>query len=140
MLTRFLTAQNQHPYSRVLQELQNGRKSGHWIWYFFPQLKGMGTSYNSTYYGLDGLDEAREYWTEPVLGARLRECCGALLEHDHRDIEYIMGGELDAMKLRSSMTLFRLAAPEEPIFQEVLHTFFQDDHCPKTYRLLGIGQ
>lgn len=97
-------------------------------------------SHNSEYYGLDGIEEARLYLAHPVLGVRLKECCSALLEHDHQDILNIMGSDIDVMKLRSSMTLFSIACPEEAIFQDILQTFFNDAHCPKTYWLLGIKQ
>jgi uncharacterized protein (DUF1810 family) len=139
MLTRFLHAQDQYPYNQVLKELQNGRKTGHWIWYIFPQVKGLGMSYNSEYYGIDDLEEAQEYLSDPVLGSRLKECCTALLQNDHLDIRSMMGSDIDAMKLRSSMTLFALAAPEEIVFQEVLETFFGGERCEKTHWLLGIN-
>ena len=104
----------------------------------FPQLKGLGMSQLSKYYGMDNLEEARAYHADPVLGTRFRECCKALLVHDHLNIRNIMRSEIDAMKLRSSMTLFMHAAPEEAIFREVLDTFFEGEQCIKTISLLGI--
>jgi uncharacterized protein (DUF1810 family) len=136
MPTRFLSAQKQYPYSHILRELQSGRKAGHWIWFVFPQLKGMGRSYNAEYYGIKNLAEARAYWADPVLGARLRECLEALLEHAHADIWMIMGSDIDALKLKSSMTLFLAAAPEEELFSEVLETFYAGEQCSLTLEKL----
>ncbi len=84
------------------------------------------------------MEEAKLYLAHPVLGARLKECCSALLEHDHQEIIYIMGSDIDVMKIQSSMTLFSIACPEESIFNEVLYTFYDDDICKNTYHLLGL--
>lgn len=121
-LDRFLVAQ-ERDYPYALKEMQNGRKEGHWIWYIFPQQKGLGHSYNSEYYGLDGLDEAKAYVRHPVLGKRLREICQALLDNKGKDIRYIMGSGIDVIKLKTSMELFDLASPND-IFNKVLRTFF----------------
>lgn len=121
-LGRFLVAQ-ERDYPYALEEIQNGRKHGHWIWYIFPQQKGLGHSYNSEYYGLDGIEEARAYVQHPVLGYRLREICRALLEHKGKDIRYIMGSDIDVMKLKTSMSLFDHVAPND-VFETVLNTFF----------------
>lgn len=121
-LNRFLVAQ-ERDYHYALEEMRNGRKQGHWIWYIFPQQKGLGHSYNSEYYGLDGLDEAKAYIQHPVLGKRLREICQALLDNKGKDISYIMGSNIDAIKLKSSMQLFDLASPND-IFNKVIRTFF----------------
>lgn len=121
-LDRFLVAQ-EHDYPYALEEMQNGRKEGHWIWYIFPQQKGLGHSYNSEYYGLDGLDEAIAYVQHPVLGKRLREICQALLDNKGKDIQYIMGSSIDVIKLKTSMELFDLASPND-IFDKVLSTFY----------------
>lgn len=121
-LDRFLVAQ-EADYYYALEEIQNGRKQGHWIWYIFPQQKGLGHSYNSEYYGLDGLDEAIAYVQHPVLGERLREICQALLDNKGKDIHYIMGSSIDVIKLKTSMELFDLASPGD-IFDEVLTTFY----------------
>lgn len=121
-LSRFLVAQ-ERDYPYALEEMQNGRKQGHWIWYVFPQQKGLGHSYNSEYYGLDGIEEARAYVQHPVLGHRLREICRALLEHKGKDIRYIMGSDIDVMKLKTSMSLFDHVAPND-VFETVLNTFF----------------
>lgn len=121
-LDRFLTAQ-EYNYPIALEEIRRGRKTGHWIWYIFPQQKGLGHSYNSEYYGLDGLDEAIAYVQHPILGKRLREICQALLENRGKDIGHIMGSHIDVIKLKTSMELFDLASPND-IFNKVLRTFF----------------
>lgn len=122
-LERFLTAQNAS-YQRALDEIRAGRKRSHWIWYIFPQQKGLGHSYNSQLYGLDGVDEARAYLAHPILGARLREISLALLEHKgKRDIDYIMGSSIDVLKLQTCMNLFNRVAPND-VFKQVLEAFF----------------
>lgn len=103
-LERFISAQ-ESCYSDVKRELRAGRKRTHWIWYIFPQLKGLGYSYNSNFYGLDGIDEAKEYLYHPVLGKRLVECCEILLMSDQSDISRIMSYP-DDIKLKSCMELF----------------------------------
>ena len=110
----------------ALHEIQTGGKQSHWIWYIFPQRKGLGRSYNSQYYGLDGVDEARAYLAHPVLGARLREITQALLTHrGKRSIRELMGSSIDVLKLHSSMTLFDQVSPND-IFAEVLQTYFPE--------------
>ena len=121
-LLRYVEAQAK-TYAVALQELQAGRKRSHWMWFIFPQLRGLGKSDMAYRYGVAGLEEAKAYLRHPVLGARLRECCAALLAHKDRRIEDILG-ELDAMKLRSSMTLFALASADGGLFRAVLETFF----------------
>ncbi len=121
-LERFVEAQ-EGVYEGVLRELRAGRKTGHWIWFIFPQLAGLGRSETSRFYGIASLDEARAYLDHPVLGPRLRECVGAVLATSGATPDQIFGS-LDAMKVRSSMTLFHLAAPDEPSFGEVLERFY----------------
>jgi len=121
-LDRFVVAQ-QTDYDGVLAELRRGRKTGHWIWFIFPQLAGLGRSPTSHYFALASLDEARAYLAHPVLGARLRECAGIVVATTGRSAEEIFGG-IDAMKLRSSMTLFCRAAPNEPVFTQVLDRYY----------------
>ena len=124
-LQRFLRAQ-EIAYPVALQEIRSGGKQSHWIWYIFPQLKGLGWSYNSQYYGLDGVDEARAYLAHPLLGARLREITQTLLTHrGKRSILELMGSSIDVLKLRSSMTLFDQVSPND-IFAEVLQTYFPE--------------
>ena len=122
-LERFLTAQAS-TYEDALEEIRSGRKRGHWIWYIFPQQKGLGHSYNSKYYGLEGTDEARAYLAHPVLGERLREISEALLIHEgEKDIDSIMGSNIDVLKLQTCMNLFNRVSPND-IFEKVLDAFF----------------
>jgi uncharacterized protein (DUF1810 family) len=121
-LNRFL-AEQQHIYAAVLEELRRGRKTGHWIWYIFPQLAGLGRSQMSRDFAIGSFDEARAYLAHPVLGSRLRECAEALLSIPGRSAEEILGS-VDAMKVRSCMTLFHRAAPDEPVFKHVLDRFY----------------
>ena len=123
-LNRFLQAQDDfNTYRQALQEMKAGRKTSHWVWFIFPQLKGLGRSYNSNYYGIESLKEAEEYMADLVLGKRLREITSAVLSHRGDDIDVIMGGKIDAKKFRSSMTLFDVVCPGD-IFSEVLEVFF----------------
>jgi uncharacterized protein (DUF1810 family) len=121
-LERFVAAQD-GVYEGALRELRAGRKTGHWIWFIFPQLVGLGRSEMSRFYGLESVDEARAYLDHPILGPRLRECVGAVLATSGSSAEQIFGS-LDAMKVRSSMTLFHRAAPDEASFAEVLQRFY----------------
>jgi uncharacterized protein (DUF1810 family) len=121
-LDRFLVAQA-GVYNGVRDELRRGQKTGHWIWFIFPQVAGLGHSDMSQRYAISSLDEARAYLADAVLGARLRECAGIVLQIEGRTAE-AMFGAIDAMKLRSSMTLFHRAAPDEPLFAEVLARYF----------------
>jgi uncharacterized protein (DUF1810 family) len=121
-LQRFVEAQAP-VYDRVLDELRAGRKESHWMWFVFPQLAGLGRSAMAQRYAIGSLDEARAYLAHPVLGARLRECAGLLLATRGRSAEAILG-PIDALKLRSSMTLFGRAAPGEVLFGEVLERFY----------------
>jgi len=121
-LERFVTAQ-QGVYNGVLDELRSGRKVGHWIWFIFPQITGLGYSAMSQRYAISSLDEARAYLAHPVLGARLRECAASVLATTGRTALEILGS-IDAVKLRSSMTLFHRAAPDEPLFAQVLDRYY----------------
>jgi uncharacterized protein (DUF1810 family) len=121
-LDRFVLAQ-QGVYDGVLHELRRGRKVGHWIWFIFPQIAGLGHSAMSQRYAISSLDEARAYLAHPVLGARLRECAAIVLTTTGRTSLEIFGST-DAMKLRSSMTLFHRAAPEELVFAQVLDRYY----------------
>ncbi len=117
-LERFMAAQ-EYVYEGVLSELRRGFKTGHWIWFIFPQVAGLGHSDTSRYFAIGSLDEARAYLAHPVLGARLRECARIVLETEGRTAEDIFG-PTDAMKVRSCMTLFHRAAPDDPVFAHVL--------------------
>ena len=111
-LDRFVKAQA-YDYDAALREIRSGRKRSHWMWYIFPQLQGLGFSSTAQYYGIRDLEEAKAYIAHPVLGPRLKEISEALLGLDTRDPSAVMGYP-DDLKLRSCMTLFELAAPEQP--------------------------
>ena len=128
-LQRFIEAQNDS-YVQALKEIRNGRKLTHWIWYIFPQIKGLGFSYNSEYYGITSLQEARDYLENELLRKRLFEITESLLMHKGKDIESIMG-DIDALKLKSSMTLFDAVQPGS-IFGEVLDEFYGGERCRRT--------
>jgi uncharacterized protein (DUF1810 family) len=134
-LERFVRAQ-QPVYPAVLDELRSGRKTSHWIWFVFPQLAGLGRSETSRYFGIASLEEARAYLAHPVLGARLRECAGLVLAARATTAEQILGS-VDARKLRSSMTLFHRADPDEPLFAQVLERYFDGLPDEATDELLG---
>ena len=134
-LERFVQAQDQGgTYGRALTELRAGRKTSHWMWFVFPQIAGLGRSPTAQRYAIESLDEARAYLGHPVLGPRLRECAAALTAQSGSTAEQILGG-IDAMKLRSSMTLFSLAAPGEAIFTDVLGRYFEGEPDEGTVRL-----
>ena len=133
-LDRFLVEQR-HVYASVLEELRRGRKTGHWIWFIFPQLAGLGRSQMSRDFAIGSLGEARAYLAHSVLGSRLRECAGLLLASKGRSADGILG-EIDAVKVRSCMTLFHRAAPDEPIFSQVLDRFYGGVADPATDELL----
>lgn len=134
-LNRFLKAQEQS-YETALSEIRSGQKQSHWIWYIFPQVKGLGFSYTSEFYGIDGLDEAKAYMGNGLLRKRLVETSEALLSLESSDAGYVMGYP-DDLKLRSSMTLFAEASPETEVFQKVLDKFFGGKKDQKTLDLLG---
>jgi uncharacterized protein (DUF1810 family) len=123
-LERFVDAQDRGgTYDRALAELRRGRKESHWMWFVFPQIAGLGSSEMARTYAIADLDEAKRYLRHPVLGTRLRECVDALGAARGKSATEILGG-IDAMKLRSSLTLFARAAPEESAFTELLERFF----------------
>ena len=122
-------------YETVPAELRAGRKRTHWIWFIFPQLAGLGSSPRAQRFALHSLEEARAYLAHPILGTRLIECTETLLRQDGRTAEQILG-PVDAMKLRSSMTLFAAASEGESIFQGVLRSLFEAVPDPKTLALL----
>lgn len=133
-LERFKKAQR-GAYDEALSEIKRGRKNGHWMWYIFPQLSGLGMSATSLYYGIRGLDEAEAYFADPVLGERLREISAALLEIETNDPRAVFWSP-DDMKLRSCMTLFSVAAPECDVFKKVLDKFFDGKPDPLTLDML----
>ena len=136
MLDRFLDAQR-GDYAAALAEVRRGRKTSHWMWYIFPQIAGLGQSSTARYYSIRDLEEAREYYAHPVLGQRLREICGVLLALRGNDPVAVFGG-IDSMKLKSSMTLFAVAAPDDPLFQQVLDKYYGGEQDALTLRILGL--
>ncbi len=135
-LERFVKAQDARgTYDAALAELRAGRKTSHWMWFVFPQLAGLGLSETSRRYAISSLDEARAYLAHPLLGPRLQECARALLGLDGRTATEILG-PVDAVKLRSSLTLFARAAPEDPVFGEVLDRYFDGRRDEATDALL----
>jgi uncharacterized protein (DUF1810 family) len=123
-LDRFVEAQDSSgAYDRALAELRGGRKRGHWMWFVFPQIAGLGSSPMAERYAIADLDEARRYLADPVLGPRLRECAHAVAGLDTTDAVDVLGS-IDALKLHSSMTLFALADPDEPVFRAVLDRYY----------------
>ena len=135
-LARFVRAQRTD-YAGAVAELRRGHKVGHWIWYVFPQIAGLGMSPTSQHYAISSLAEARAYLAHPDLGPRLIECARLLLSTPNRSADQILGG-IDALKVRSSMTLFGLADPEEPVFREVLERFYHGRPDTRTVELLEI--
>jgi uncharacterized protein (DUF1810 family) len=131
-LERFVRAQDSGAtYQRAADELRRGRKSSHWMWFVFPQITGLGRSPTAQLYAISSLDEAMAYLAHPVLGPRLVESAEILVGLAGRSAEQVFGG-IDAMKLRSSMTLFRHAAPPEPVFGQVLDQYFDGVPDPAT--------
>ena len=133
-LERFIEAQK-YDYDGALREIKNGLKQGHWIWYIFPQIKGLGHSYNSEFYGISSKEEAKAYLEHPVLGSRLREITQAFLDYNNKTADDILGFP-DVLKVRSCMTLFDLVSPND-IFNDVLYKYYEGQRCDKTIWRLG---
>lgn len=136
-LERFVIAQLRD-YEPALAELRRGRKTGHWIWYILPQLRGLGSSPMAWTYGLASLDEARAYLAHPVLGPRIRECAAVIAASATLSADAYFGYP-DNLKVRSSMTLFRRADPADPVFGAVLDRYYGGHPDPKTDDMLGPG-
>ncbi len=134
-LERFKKAQAED-YETALAEIKRGRKESHWIWYIFPQLKELGFSSTAKYYGIDGIDEAKEYMADAELRHNLLEITDALLRQPETDIRRVMGYP-DDLKLRSSMTLFEAAAPNQSVFGEVLDKFYGGERDDATSKRLA---
>jgi len=135
-LERFVAAQDDSGiYGHAVAELRRGSKTSHWMWFVFPQVRGLGHSPAARMYGISGLDEARAYLAHPVLGPRLAECATIVAGLSSRTAEQIFGG-IDAMKLRSSMTLFWRADPGQAVFRQVLETYFGGAPDPATDQLI----
>ena len=133
-LERFLDAQRA-VFDQVEQELAAGRKRSHWMWFIFPQLRGLGSSATSHYYGIADLSEARSYLAHAVLGPRLIKCTSLVLAHSEQKPQTIFGG-VDAMKFHSSMTLFE-AAGDNPVFGDAIEAFFGSRRDGGTLALLA---
>jgi uncharacterized protein (DUF1810 family) len=136
-LERFVVAQARS-YAAALAELKAGRKRNHWMWFVFPQLAGLGRSETARFYGIRSADEARAYLAHPLLGTRLRECCAALVHHRGTPAETILGS-IDALKLKSSMTLFEAVADDPAPFSAVLNAFYEGRRDRLTQELLRAG-
>lgn len=140
-LQRFIDAQKP-VYDTVVNELKNGKKTSHWMWYIFPQIKGLGFSSTSQFYGIADMNEAIDYLNHPVLGQRLQKCCQILLSYTDKSAEQIFGS-IDTVKLKSSMTLFAAAFQHIypnaniNIFTQVLNQYFQGELDKKTLELLA---
>ncbi|OJV20577.1 MAG: calpastatin [Dyadobacter sp. 50-39] len=134
-MQKFLDAQ-QHDFDSALAEIRNGRKQGHWMWYIFPQLKGLGRSSISIRYAIENLDEAARYLDHPILGPRLIQISEAILAVEGKSAYQIMGSP-DDLKLRSCMTLFNLAPGTNPVFQSVLDKYFSGKPDPLTMELIA---
>lgn len=135
-LDRFVMAQ-EDMYLVALGEVKNGFKRSHWMWYIFPQIRGLGMSPMAHKYGIDGIEEARAYLAHPVLSKRLIEICYALLELE-RNNPIAIFGEIDAMKLRSSMTLFAIVSGEDSVYYKVLERYYDGKMDERTLSLVGI--
>lgn len=132
-LERFKQAQGLGVFERALEEVQNGRKTGHWIWFIFPQMRGFGSSYNTHFYGITCADEARAYLADPVLGDRLRTITQAFLSTSLTPFEVF--GHVDTLKLRSCMTLFDFVSPND-LFGQVLDAKFEGERDLDSLELL----
>lgn len=137
-LRRFVDAQDR-VYDTVLAELHDGAKRSHWIWFVFPQLRGLGHSATAQHYGISSLDEARAYLAHPVLGSRLRECTRLVASIDGRSVEKIFGWP-DNLKVRSSMTLFAHATDDNAEFRAVLDKFYNGEDDPATVELISTAR
>lgn len=136
-LERFVAAQDP-VYAEVVAELRAGRKTSHWMWFVFPQLVGLGRSAMAQRYAVSSLDEARAYFTHPILGARLLECTTLVNAVERRTAEQIFGA-IDAQKLQSCLTLFELASDGNPTIVAALDKYYEGRRDATTLQLLGIG-
>jgi uncharacterized protein (DUF1810 family) len=133
-LQRFVDAQA-GVHDQALREIRAGRKTSHWMWFVFPQLRGLGNSPTAVFYGLASLDEARVYLAHPLLGPRLRECAAAAA--GLKSTARAVFGTPDDLKLRSSLTLFEAAAPDEPVFGQALDVLCDGVRDPRTQERIG---
>ena len=133
-LQRFIAAQDP-VYSQVIAELRSGTKRSHWMWFVFPQLAGLGSSYMANKFAIASLEEAKAYLAHPILGARLVECANAVVKIEGKDIHQIFGYP-DDLKFHSSMTLFAKAAPDSEVFRSALDKYFNGQHDRQSLALL----
>lgn len=133
-LNRFLTAQ-EHAYDIALAEIRRGRKRTHWMWYIFPQLRSLGKSERSYFYGIADIEEAKAYFDHPVLGSRLIEISETLLHIQGKSAQDIFGG-IDSMKLHSSMTLFAVVGGDGSVFYKVIDRYFDGKMDENTLKIL----
>jgi len=133
-LTRFLQAQGP-VYEQALAEIRAGRKRSHWMWYVFPQFKGLGNSPTSIHYAIGSIEEAQAYLAHPILGARLVECAEAALQIDGRSALEVFGSP-DDMKLRSSATLFAAMSPDGSVFHRIIDKYFTGEQDVRTVELM----
>lgn len=133
-LERFLEAQEQS-YQNALEEIRNGRKESHWMWYIFPQIKGLGSSSMSNFYGLKNLEEAEAFLSHPILGKRLVEICTVLLGLDESDA-YSIFGSPDHLKLKSCLTLFSQVENTNQIFEQLLSKYFNSKYDEITLSMI----
>lgn len=134
-LYRFIDAQ-EDVYHKVIQELRNGKKQSHWMWFIFPQIAGLGYSSTAKYYAIQNVDEARAYLAHPTVGARLLECTEIVVAH--KDLSALtIFGDIDEMKLRSSMTLFAHIAGPESVYQQALDKYFDGAQDHRTLDILA---
>jgi uncharacterized protein (DUF1810 family) len=129
-LNRFIQAQ-ENVYPQVLKELQNGKKTSHWMWFIFPQIEGLGHSSTAIYYSIKGIAEANEYMAHAILGARLLECSNTIIKIKDKSADDIFGYP-DNMKLKSCMTLFNFIAPGQKVFEDVLKKYFSGEQDSQT--------
>jgi uncharacterized protein (DUF1810 family) len=134
-LKRFIDAQ-ESSYAIALSEIKSGRKRSHWMWYIFPQIKGLGFSETSMYYAIKDIEEAEEFLRHPILGNRLIEISKELLKLESNNAHQILGSP-DDIKLHSSMTLFSSVPGASPVFEDVLRKFFNGEKDNKTLQILG---
>ena len=135
-LTRFLKAQ-EDGYPIALDEMKSGRKVSHWMWYIFPQLKGLGQSHHATFYGILNVAEAKAYLEHPLLSKRLIEITQLVLDSNFQNIQNVLGSHIDCLKLKSSMTLFSIAAsPNLDVFDRLLERYFNAEPDAKTIQML----
>ena len=138
-LQRFIEAQ-ESDYPIALAEIKAGHKENHWIWYIFPQLDGLGSSFMSKHYAIKDIEEAKEYLSHPILGTRLKEITSVLLTLPKKNPSVVMGGWPDNKKLQSCMTLFAAVSEEDSVFHKVLEAYFDGRKCEKTIEMLNIAE